>query len=80
MKQQLPFEFVYQVAALFIAVIFVHLVYVTVIRPNAEADMQAQALQIQLNPDAVPQRSIYVVLKDYEQEAPTSHATMLKLN
>ena len=37
MKRQLPFELIYQAAALVLAVILVHLVYVTVIRPNADA-------------------------------------------
>ena len=43
MKRQLPFELIYQAAALVLAVILVHLVYVTVIRPNADAIIAAQA-------------------------------------
>ena len=43
LKSQLPFELVYQVVALIAAVILVHLVYITVIRPNAEAILVEQA-------------------------------------
>ena len=45
MKSQLPFEMVYQATALVVAVILVHLVYVTVIRPNADSVLQVQAEQ-----------------------------------
>ena len=68
MKKTLPFEFIYQVIALVVAVIAVHLVYVTVIRPNADAVLAAQAAQAEVEADFVPDRSLYVVLKDYEQE------------
>lgn len=69
MKQQLRFEFIYQATALLLAVIVVHLVYVTVIRPNADAIMRVQSEQIAQGGDFVPDRSIYVVLKDFEQES-----------
>ncbi|MCZ6459638.1 MAG: MotA/TolQ/ExbB proton channel family protein, partial [Gammaproteobacteria bacterium] len=69
MKQQLPFEFIYQATSLILAIIVVHLVYVTVIRPNADAIMTAQAERAALGGDFVPDRSIYVVLKDFEQES-----------
>ena len=68
MNRNLPFELVYQLAALIIAVIFVHLVYITVIRPNAEAVMAEQAELQASGADFVPERSIYVVVKDFEQE------------
>ena len=69
MKKTLPFEFIYQVIALVVAVIVVHLVYVTVVRPNADAILAAQAAQAQVEDDFVPERSLYVVLRDYEQES-----------
>ncbi len=69
MKRQLPFEFIYQAAALVIAVIVVHLVYVTVIRPNADATLIAQAERAAAGDRSVQERSLYVVLKDYEQES-----------
>jgi biopolymer transport protein ExbB/TolQ len=69
MKQQLPFELVYQAGALLITVILVHLVYVTVIRPNAEAILQAEAERLAQGTDFVQERSLYVVLQNYEQES-----------
>ena len=69
MKQQLPFEFVYQVSALIIAVILVHLVYVTVIRPNAEAILEVQAQRAAAGEEVIQDRSLYVVLQNYEQES-----------
>jgi biopolymer transport protein ExbB/TolQ len=68
-RQQLPNEFVYQVFSLLIAFILVHAVYVTLIRPQASAFLQQEARQMQDDPQYVPQRSFYVVIKDYEQEA-----------
>jgi biopolymer transport protein ExbB/TolQ len=69
MKRQLPFEFLYQVSALVIAVAIVHLTYITVIRPNAEAVMAETAARVASGESFVQEQSIYVVLKDYEQEA-----------
>lgn len=69
MKQQgIVSDFIYQVFALIISVIVVHAVYVAVIRPNAEADLAQQAAQQAIDPNYVADRSMYVVLKDYEQE------------
>jgi len=62
------FEFVYQVLALIGAVIVVHVVYVTVIRPNAQAELERQAELRAEDPDYIPERSLFVVVKDYEQE------------
>jgi len=69
LKTQLPFELVYQVVALIAAVILVHLVYITVIRPNADAILAAQAERAAQGEEYVQDRSLYVVLKDFEQEA-----------
>ena len=69
MKKQIPFEFIYQLFSLVIAIIVVHAVYVSVIRPNATAVLEEQAIQINANPDHVPDRSAYVVIRDFEQEA-----------
>jgi len=65
-----PFpEFVYQLIALFLALIVVHAVYVTVVRPNAQSLIQEQrALQAE-GAAYDMDRSFYVVIKDYEQEA-----------
>lgn len=69
MKQQgIISDFIYQVFALIISVIVVHAVYVAVIRPNAEAIMEQQTAQQAIDPDYVGERSLFVVMKDYEQE------------
>ena len=69
MKRQLPVEFIFQLFSLFVAIILIHGIYVSVIRPNAAAVLEEQAIQINANPDYVPERSSYVVIKDLEQEA-----------
>jgi biopolymer transport protein ExbB/TolQ len=69
MKKQLPFEMVYQIGALVISVILVHLVYVTLIRPNADAILEAQAELAASGEPFVQDRSLFVVLRDYEQES-----------
>ena len=69
MSKQLPNEFIYQLFSLIIAIIIVHAVYVGVIRPNASAILEAQAIEMNANPDYVPERSAYVVIRDFEQEA-----------
>ncbi len=69
MKRQLPFEFIYQASALVLSLVIVHLVYITVIRPNAEAIMQQQMELAESGQPYIQDRSMYVVLKDYEQEA-----------
>lgn len=68
MKRQLPVEFIYQLFSLFIAVIVVHGIYVSIVRPNASAILEEQAIQINSNPSYVPERSAYVVIRDFEQE------------
>ena len=69
MKRQLPFELVYQISALVVALIIVHLVYITLIRPNAAAIAEVQAEQIAAGNVVDEEQSIYVILKDYEQES-----------
>ncbi|MDC1527828.1 MotA/TolQ/ExbB proton channel family protein [Gammaproteobacteria bacterium] len=69
MKQQgIISDFLYQVFALIIAVIVVHAIYVAVIRPNADLQMEQQAIMQAADPDFVSERSLYVVMKDFEQE------------
>jgi biopolymer transport protein ExbB/TolQ len=69
MKKQMPNEFVFHMFALLISVILVHSIYLTVIRPNADAITLAQRAEIDTNPDYVPERSFYVIVRDFEQEA-----------
>lgn len=65
----LPTEFIYQLFALLIAFIMVHAVYVALIRPNAETFLENQYALMQADPEYVVEQSMYVVLKDYEQES-----------
>jgi biopolymer transport protein ExbB/TolQ len=68
MKGNLQSEFLYQVFALIVAAILVHAIYVTVIRPAAAEDLAEQRAQAAQQEDYVPERSIFVVVRDYEQE------------
>ncbi|MFM7626934.1 MAG: MotA/TolQ/ExbB proton channel family protein [Gammaproteobacteria bacterium] len=69
MNRKLPNEFVFTVVALLLSVVLVHAVYVLHVRPVAEAQMRADREAMAKDPEYVQQRSIYVVIKDYEQEA-----------
>ncbi|RMF98131.1 MAG: MotA/TolQ/ExbB proton channel family protein [Gammaproteobacteria bacterium] len=69
MKRNFSTEFVFQVFSLIIAVIIVHAVYVTVIRPAAAAVAEEQRLMMEQDPDYVPERRLVVIVKDFEQEA-----------
>ena len=69
MKKQLPLEFLYQIFSLIIAVLLVHAIYVSIVRPNASAVLEQQALLINQEPDYVPERNSYVIIQDMEQEA-----------
>lgn len=68
MKKSPEFEFFYQLLSLLIAIIFVHAVYVMIVRPNAEVVLAEQQAQQQAGVEVTQQRSLYVVVKDYEQE------------
>lgn len=69
MKNRLPVEFLYQAIALVLSFIVIHSVYVAVIRPNANAVLAEQAQLLKEDPNYVPERSIYVLVKDFEQES-----------
>ena len=69
MKKNFPTEFVYQVFSLLIAIIVVHAIYVAVIRPDARAFLEQESQAMQADPNYVPERSLPVIIKDYEQEA-----------
>ena len=69
MKRRLPSEFLYQVFALLFAVIVVHAAYVGVIRPSADSQLAIQAAQQAAGEAPTGNRSLAIVIKDYEQEA-----------
>jgi len=68
-KKNIPVEFVFQLFALIISIIVVHAFYVSVVRPNAAQDIEQQALIREQDPVAVQERSMWVLIKDPEQEA-----------
>ena len=69
MKRNYPVEFVYQALSLLVALIVVHTLYVTLVRPRAEAILADQVAQMQHDPSYVQERSLWVVIRDFEQEA-----------
>ncbi len=69
MVKKLPLELMFQLFSLLIGFILVHGVYVTVIRPQADAFLAGEHAQMAANTEHVQQRNFYVVMRDYEQEA-----------
>ena len=69
MNKKLPNEFLFTVVALLIVTVFVHAAYVLHIRPVAEATLRADRERMTVDPNYVTERSFYVIIKDYEQEA-----------
>jgi biopolymer transport protein ExbB/TolQ len=68
-KKNIPVEFVFQLFALIIAIIIVHAIYVSVIRPNAAQIIEEQNAAAAADPDYVRERHVAVLVKDLEQEA-----------
>ena len=68
MKLRLSSEFIFQLFALLIIVIVVHAVFVGLIRPSADALLLQQAQLQASGAEFVPERSIYIVIRDLEQE------------
>jgi biopolymer transport protein ExbB/TolQ len=68
-KTRAPSELLFSLFALIIITITVHAVYVTVIRPRATAVLAEQRAAMKNDPDFIAERSMYVVLKDWEQES-----------
>ncbi len=69
MKKSYPVEFVFQTLALLIAAIVIHAFYVAVVWPKTEAIFAAQRAKMQADPDFAPEPSIWVIIRDYEQES-----------
>lgn len=68
-KETLPLELLFQIASLLVAFIIIHGAYVAIIRPNANAFLEQEAVMMAKDSQYVQQRNFYVVIKDYEQEA-----------
>ena len=69
MKTRMSSEFIFQLFALLIAVIVVHAIYVGAVRPSADAQLQREIELQASGADFVPERSLAVVIRDFEQEA-----------
>jgi len=68
-KFPISFEFIYQLFALILIIIIVHAAYVAVIRPNADAILAQQAAMLDEDKSQITERSVFVLIRDYEQEA-----------
>jgi biopolymer transport protein ExbB/TolQ len=64
-----PSELLFSVFSLIVFVIVVHATYVTVIRPRASEVLAEQRAAMKVDPNYVAERSVYVLLKDWEQES-----------
>jgi biopolymer transport protein ExbB/TolQ len=69
MKPSTSSSFVFQAASLLAAAILVHSFYLVVVWPRSDAQLAAQQARMQVDPAYVQERSIWVILRDYEQEA-----------
>lgn len=64
-----PSEFVYSLFALVVAYLVVHGFYAFHVRPVAQAILVQQRAAMLNDPEYVSERSFYIIIKDYEQEA-----------
>ncbi len=69
MKSNLFSEFLYQLIALLLAVVIVHTAYVTVVWPGAQAVLDEQRAEQAASGTYTVKRSLFIVIKDYEQES-----------
>ena len=69
MKRSTSAELIFQTSALILCALLVHLVYIVLIRPSADEILQVQANMALAGEMVDAPRSIYVILRDFEQEA-----------
>lgn len=62
-------DFLFELFALLAIVVVVHAFYTAFVRPHAIAVLAEQAAAMATDPAYVPERSFWVIVKDYEQEA-----------
>jgi biopolymer transport protein ExbB/TolQ len=68
MKKTKSSEFLFELFALIVIAIIVQGFYATVVRPGAAAIQANDAVQMKKDPNYVPERELFVSIKDYEQE------------
>lgn len=61
-------EFIFQTLALIISVIVVQAVYATLVRPRADAFIEAEKAAMAVDAKHVTNRNFFVLIRDYEQE------------
>ncbi len=69
MRRNDSVDFVFQLASLVVALILVHAIYVTVVRPRADTFLAEQSALMAADPEFVQEQSVWVIIKDFEQEA-----------
>ncbi|MCP4897171.1 MAG: MotA/TolQ/ExbB proton channel family protein [bacterium] len=69
MRRNDSIDFVFQLASLVVALIIVHAIYVTVVRPKADLFTAEQSSRMAADPEYVQERSVWVIVRDFEQEA-----------
>jgi biopolymer transport protein ExbB/TolQ len=69
MRRNDSVDFVFQLASLVVALIVVHAIYVTVVRPKADLFLAEQEALMATDPEYVQERSGWVIVRDFEQEA-----------
>ncbi len=62
-------DFLYQLFTLIAAIIIVHAIYIAVVRPNADALLEEQRIQQEAGENYEVKRSVFIVIKDFEQES-----------
>jgi len=62
-------EFLYSIFALILSVVVVHAIYSTIIRPSAAEHIASEKARMAADDSAEAEQSIYVMIRDYEQEA-----------
>jgi biopolymer transport protein ExbB/TolQ len=69
MKTRYPKEFLFSMISLLAAIVLVQVVWSAWVRPNASAVLAVQEEQMDKDPNYVPERSLFVIMKDWEQES-----------
>ena len=69
MKTRYPKEFLWSLGSLLAAVVVVHGIWSMWVRPNAQAVLAVQSEAMRKDPNYVPERSMFVIMKDWEQES-----------
>jgi len=70
---QYPTEFTWTLFSLILTVLTIHAAYVAWIRPQGQAIVAQEQAKLRADTNYTPVRSLYLVIKDYEQEGELIH-------